>query len=122
MMKTVTMLASASALALVMSMSAASAAEEKKELTPLEQGKELAWNNSKGNCLACHMIAGAEMPGNMGPPLMMMQTRYPDKQKLYDFIYNAPKYRPGTIMPPFGSHKILSKEEIQLITDYIHTL
>jgi sulfur-oxidizing protein SoxX len=122
MMKTGKVLASASALALIMGLSVAQAAEEKKELTPLEQGKKLAWDRAKGNCLACHMIQGADMPGNMGPPLMMMQVRYPDKQKLYDFIYDAPKYRPGTIMPPFGAHKILSEKEIQLITDYIHTL
>jgi sulfur-oxidizing protein SoxX len=130
MKKTAKMLGMASSLVMMMSLSTPTlAAEAKKELTPLEQGKELAWNRGKGNCLACHSIVGADMPGNMGPPLIAMKIRYPDKQKLYNFIYD-PNSNPnsgnvvpkGTIMPPFGSHGILSDKEIQLITDYIHTL
>jgi sulfur-oxidizing protein SoxX len=130
MMKTTKMLGMASSLVMMMSLSAPSMAQEaKKELTPLEQGKELAWNRGKGNCLACHSIVGADMPGNMGPPLVAMKMRFPDKQKLYNFIYDPNKHPnsgnmipAGTIMPPFGANAILSDKEIQLITDYIHTL
>ena len=35
----------------------------------IEQGKKVAFDRKKGNCLACHMIAGGELPGNIGPPL-----------------------------------------------------
>ena len=40
----------------------------------VEEGKALAFNRKKGNCLACHMIAGGTAPGNIGPPLVAMKT------------------------------------------------
>lgn len=118
-------LVAASALAMVMGSFMApstATAAEKKAADPIAEGKELAWNRGKGNCLACHAIAGASMPGNMGPPLVAMKIRYPDKQKLYDVIYDITETRPGVIMPPFGKHKALTEDEIAKITDYIYTL
>ncbi len=32
-------------------------------------GRALAFDRSMGNCLACHAIAGGDLPGNLGPPL-----------------------------------------------------
>ncbi|MFZ5465714.1 MAG: sulfur oxidation c-type cytochrome SoxX [Pseudomonadota bacterium] len=93
--------------------------EEKKEMT----GKELAFNNSKGNCLACHMIAGGDQPGTIGPPLIAMKQRYPDRKALYDVIYDPrTKFGPHTIMPPIGAHGILSKDELEKVVDFIHSL
>jgi sulfur-oxidizing protein SoxX len=92
---------------------------EKKEMT----GKELAFNNSKGNCLACHMIAGGDQPGTIGPPLIAMKQRYPDRKALYDVIYDPrTKFGPQTIMPPIGAHGILSKDELEKVVDFIHSL
>ncbi|MEW6692876.1 MAG: sulfur oxidation c-type cytochrome SoxX [Halothiobacillaceae bacterium] len=92
---------------------------EKKEMT----GKELAFNNSKGNCLACHMIAGGDQPGTIGPPLIAMKQRYPDRKALYDVIYDPrTKFGPHTIMPPIGAHGILSKDELEKVVDFIHSL
>ena len=42
-------------------------------------GKTLAFDRAKGNCLACHAIPSdpkAESPGNIGPPLTHMKARY----------------------------------------------
>ncbi|MGD9709916.1 MAG: sulfur oxidation c-type cytochrome SoxX [Halothiobacillaceae bacterium] len=92
---------------------------EKKEMT----GKELAFNKSKGNCLACHMIAGGDQPGTIGPPLIAMKQRYPDRKALYDVIYDPrTKFGPQTIMPPIGAHGILSKDELEKVVDFIHSL
>lgn len=88
----------------------------------VDDGKKLAFDRKKGNCLACHKIAGGTMPGNMGPPLMQMKSRFPDKKKLRAQIWDATKRNPDTPMPPFGRHRILSEGEIDKITDYIHTL
>ncbi|MDR9498953.1 MAG: sulfur oxidation c-type cytochrome SoxX [Hydrogenovibrio sp.] len=89
----------------------------------IEEGKELAFARSSGNCLACHMIQGANMPGNIGPALVAMEMRYPDKQKLYDKIWGTPEtVVEDSMMPHFGANGILSDEEIQKITDYIYTL
>ena len=63
----------------------------------MEQGKELAFDRRKGNCLACHMIAGGDLPGNIGPPLVAMKMRYPDKAKLRAQIYDATSG--GPILP-----------------------
>jgi sulfur-oxidizing protein SoxX len=104
-------------------LSSAYAADAKdKQMTPVEKGKKLAFNRKKGNCLACHQIAGGTMAGNMGPPLVAMKARFPDKSKLRKQIWDATAANPNTAMPPFGRHKILSEKEIDLIVEYIYTL
>jgi len=85
-------------------------------------GKKIAENRKKGNCFTCHDYKGANLPGNIGPPLVAMKARFPDKQKLYDQIYDATKANPNTIMPPFGKNEILTKKEIEAITDWVYTL
>ena len=85
-------------------------------------GKELAFNRKKGNCLACHAIAGGSLPGNIGPPLIAMQARFPDKKALRAQIWNASANNPNTIMPPFGKHNMLSDAEIDKIVTFIHSL
>ena len=90
-----------------------------------ETGKDLAYSTPKGNCLACHAMPtqpDAEAAGNIGPPLIAMSARYPDRAKLRAQIWNATAANPQTSMPPFGKHKILSEEEIDKITDFIHGL
>ena len=85
-------------------------------------GKKLAFDRKKGNCLACHDIAGGDLPGNIGPPLVAMKSRFPDFDKLKDQISDARKNNPNTIMIPFGPHAVLSSKEIDLVTKFIHTL
>lgn len=88
----------------------------------LEAGKSLAMDKKKGNCLACHMIADGDLPGTIGPPLLSMQARFPNKADLRAQIHDARKRNQFTIMPPYGAHGLLTEEEIDLITDYIHSL
>ena len=88
----------------------------------LEQGKQLATARNKGNCLACHAIADGELPGTLGPPLIYMQQRFPDKAQLRAQIWDPTVRNPDTVMPPFGRHEILSEAEIDLVVDYIHSL
>ena len=88
----------------------------------IEKGKAVAYDRKKGNCLACHMMDDGMLPGNIGPPLISMKLRYPDKAKLRDQIWDATAKNPNTIMPPFGRHKMLSEEEIDMITEYVYTL
>jgi len=88
----------------------------------LAAGKNLAMARDKGNCLACHAIADGELPGTLGPPLVYMQQRFPDKAQLRAQIWDPTARNPDTVMPPFGRHRILSEAEIDLIVDYIHSL
>lgn len=88
----------------------------------LEQGKAIAFDRMKGNCLACHYIEGGELAGNYGPPLVAMKLRYPDREVLRSQIWDAAVRNPNTRMPPFGRNRILTEEEIDLVTDYIQSL
>jgi sulfur-oxidizing protein SoxX len=100
---------------------AAMAEGAKQEVT----GKDLAYNRSKGNCLACHgmpTMPDAEQPGNSGPPLIAMQARFPDKAVLRAKIWDATASKPDTMMPPFGKHLILTDEEIDKVVDFIYGL
>lgn len=89
----------------------------------LKEGKKIALNNKKGNCLACHLITGGgEQPGNIGPPLIVMKARFPDKEVLKAQIGDPRTKNPNSIMPPFGAHGILTADELDKVTEYIHSL
>ena len=88
----------------------------------LERGKALAFDRNKGNCLACHVIAGGELAGNYGPPLLLMKVRFPDRAELREQVWDAAVKEPATRMPPYGRHRILTEQEIDLVVDFIHTL
>ena len=44
------------------------------------RGEKLAFDRSKGNCLTCHEIKGGDSPGNVGPPLIGHESRFPEPQ------------------------------------------
>ncbi len=93
-----------------------------EDKSAIQQGKKLAFGIKKGNCLACHMMSDGDQPGNIGPPLIAMKARFPDKAVLKAQIADARDKNPNTIMPPFGTHGILTEKEIDLITDFVHSL
>jgi len=101
---------------------AVNAADKKKALTPLEEGKKLSFDKKKGNCLACHIIAGGDQAGNIAPPLVAMKARFPDKAVLREQIYDARVKNPNTIMIPFGPHGVLSDKELDKVLEFIYTL
>jgi len=100
----------------------ASIADDETDTGRVEQGRALAFERSKGNCLACHLVEGGELTGNYGPPLVMMKARFPDRAELRAQIWDASTRMSNTRMPPYGRHRILTEEEIDLVVDYILTL
>ncbi len=127
MRKRISMAMAASALGLLLSVgaqaqqAAPAAAPAAKEPT----GQELAHNVRKGNCLACHMMPGdpkAISSATIGPPLIAMKSRFPDRAKLKEQIADPMKNNPETSMPPYGKHGILTPKELDLVVDYIHGL
>lgn len=97
------------------------AADPPKEVT----GQDLAFDNRKGNCLACHAIPGdpkAITIANIAPPLIAMKARFPDKNKLREQVWDATKANPSTAMPPYGKHKILTEQELDKVIDYVYGL
>ncbi len=85
------------------------------------QGGCIVLERTKGNCMACHAIAGTTH-GNIAPPLVAIKQRFPDKAKLRDQISDARKLNPRSVMPPFGPHEILSKDEIDKVVEFVLTL
>lgn len=88
----------------------------------IKEGKEIAFDRKKGNCLSCHKIAGGSLPGNIGPELVGMKERFPDKAVLRAQIDDPRSNNPNTIMPPFGKHGIISSSELDKVVEYIHSL
>lgn len=101
---------------------AALLADDENGADSVEQGRVLAFERRKGNCLACHQIEGGELAGNYGPPLLLMRERFPDRDVLRAQIWDAASQNPDTRMPPYGRHRILTESEIDLVVDFILTL
>lgn len=85
-------------------------------------GRALAFARDKGNCLACHVIAGGTQMGDIGPPLADMRERYPDRARLVAQLWDPDRFNPRSLMPPYGRHEILTREEIEAIVDFLYSL
>lgn len=97
------------------------AAAPKKEVT----GKDLAFDQRKGNCLACHAmptLPDAESAGQFGPPLIAMSARFPDKARMRAQIWDATTFNPSSSMIPFGKHGVLAEAEIDKVADFVYGL
>jgi sulfur-oxidizing protein SoxX len=99
---------------------AQSVAEEAQ--SAVDKGRALAFDRKMGNCLACHMMEGGDLEGNIGPVLIAMKQRFPDKAVLRAQIWDSSEKNRGSVMPPFGRHRMLTEEEIDLITEFVYTL
>jgi L-cysteine S-thiosulfotransferase len=82
------------------------------------QGGCLAIHRRKGNCNACHLIAGVPS-GDIAPPLAFMARRFPDKSALRAHIEDARRFNPNTVMPPYGAHHILTPAEIDKVVEFL---
>lgn len=87
--------------------------------TSVTEGKKLALEY----CVACHQFTGTNQAGSLGPPLLVMKARFPDRKTIYDIIYDpAVNIKPHTMMPPFGRNKLITKEGINKIIDFLYSL
>ena len=85
-------------------------------------GQVVAFDRAKGNCLACHTMRGGDVPSNVGPELVDMKARFPDRADLVAILTNEEARNLQTIMPPFGRNQILDAHEIEQIIDFLYTL
>ncbi|MCL7751809.1 sulfur oxidation c-type cytochrome SoxX [Guyparkeria hydrothermalis] len=119
----ITTAGAAALLATGMGFSGAAMAEDAGLSESAKKGKEIAFGRGAGNCLACHQMKGGNLAGNIGPALIAMEARYPEREDLVAVLKDPrDKFGDQTIMPPFGANKILSDEEINNIVDYLYTL
>ena len=88
----------------------------------VDEGRNLAFDRSKGNCLTCHVIKGGNLPGTIGPELIDIKSKYPNRDELVAILFDETKRNPLTVMPPFGRNRILTDKEISAIVDFLQTL
>lgn len=86
------------------------------------EGQKLAFDRAKGNCLTCHVIKGGDLPGSIGPELVDMKSKYPNRDDLVAIVFDETKRNPLTVMPPFGRNRILTEQEIDAVVDFLQTL
>jgi len=105
----------------------------------VQAGFEIIYNRQLGNCVTCHLVDhGEKKPsqqlekqGNFGPNLQGVGKKY-SREQLLQWVTDARKIHPDTLMPPYGSLEgitipnqqktMLNPEQIQLVVDALITL
>lgn len=66
------------------------------------RGKAIAGNQSRGNCLACHLLPIPEEPffGNIGPPLTGIGSRQ-STGMIRLHVVDQSRFNPETVMPGY---------------------
>jgi sulfur-oxidizing protein SoxX len=88
----------------------------------VQDGKTIAFDRNRGNCLSCHDIKGGDLAGTIGPPLGDMKARFPNRDELIGIVTDETHRNPQTVMPPFGRNLILTDKEISAIVDFLYSL
>ena len=79
------------------------------------RGKQLA----SERCMVCHQLPGDDWPGTLGAPLMRYGLYRHDDADVYQQIYDARIFNPDTVMPPYGTHGLLSEQDIRDLVAYL---
>lgn len=108
--------------AMVLALSIVAAASPAAAQSATAEGQKLAFDRGKGNCLTCHVIKGGEYPGTLGPELVDIKSKYPNRDELVAILFDETRRNPLTVMPPFGRNRILTDQEISAVVDFLQTL
>jgi len=108
--------------AMLLALSIAAAAGPTFAQSATAEGQKLAFDRGKGNCLTCHVIKGGDLPGTIGPELVDIKSKYPNRDDLVAILNDETKRNPLTVMPPFGRNRILTEKEINAVVDFLQTL
>jgi sulfur oxidation c-type cytochrome SoxX len=114
--------AAATVFALALLIGAAASSTAQAQSTTVDEGRNLAFDRGKGNCLTCHVIKGGNLPGTIGPELIDIKSKYPNRADLIAIINDETLRNPLTMMPPFGRNRILTEKEISAVVDFLQTL
>ena len=80
---------------------------------------------AKGHCIACHQLpdgVGPATRADLGPRLEGARMRELGRARIREAIEDPTRANPGTLMPPFGKHRILTPEEIGRLVEFLHAL
>ena len=79
----------------------------------------------KGQCIACHQLPEGRGPAtrsDVGPRLEGARMRAMGRDALRQSIVDPTVANPETVMPPFGRHRILERDEIERLVEFLHAL
>jgi sulfur oxidation c-type cytochrome SoxX len=90
----------------------------------LAQGWRILFDQRTGNCVACHSIPdqkGAKngIQSTFAPALDGVASRY-TQERLRQWVVDARKINPNTLMPPFGA--MLSEQQVTDVLAALQTL
>jgi len=110
------------AVALVLAIGTLASAGSAQAQSAVDEGRKLAFDRGKGNCLTCHAIKGGDLPGTIGPELVDIKSKYPKREDLVAILNDETLRNPLTVMPPFGRNRLLTEKEINAVVDFLQTL
>ena len=107
----------------------------------VEAGFKTILDRQQGNCLTCHALSAANYPqhipkalgqqGHVGPSLDGVGARH-SQSALLQWVTDARKIKPETLMPPYGSlegvhqpnatRPLLEPEQLQAVAAALSTL
>lgn len=94
-------------------------------------GYEIMTNKQYGNCIACHDMPGVQgLVSNFAPSLKGVGQKF-SAQELTQWVVDARRFNPNTLMPPFGSTNglnlarpnrvVLTNEQIALVVSSLQS-
>ena len=94
-------------------------------------GYELMTSKQYGNCIACHDMPGVQgLVSNFAPSLKGVGQKF-SAQELTQWVVDARRFNPDTLMPPFGSthdlnlvrpnRVVLTNEQIALVVSSLQS-
>lgn len=90
-----------------------------------KNGEKLAYDRGRGgSCVACHIMGPTtpSMPGAVGPDLSTYSQWGRDDQWIFNYIYDPRSVNPASVMPPWGTHKVFTVQEIKDMVAFLKTL
>lgn len=87
----------------------------------VDRGRQIAAARNRGNCLACHAMAGGTQPGTRGPDLTRYGSSGRSDAQTYAFVFDMRTVNPQTLMPPFGTNEVLTDQEIRDVVAFLQS-
>jgi sulfur-oxidizing protein SoxA len=88
-----------------------------------KKGRSLFLSRNLGPCTGCHLVQGDDVwpAGNVGPDLSTYGDRRLPAEYVFNMIYDPRHIFPNTTMPPWGTSRVFSPEEIVDVVAYLQT-
>ena len=101
------------------------------QAVPPLRATDIMTNQQQGNCIACHDMPGVQgLVSNFAPSLKGVGQKF-SAEELTQWVVDARRFNPDTLMPPFGSthglnlvrpnRVLLTNEQIALVVSSLQS-